>query len=393
MKKIILHTVFLLISINIYSQDVSNSQKFAFSMFKNLAQGEVENVFLSPYSIRTILGLCAEGATGETLKEMENTLFLEKDPTKRQLHTQQVIQKISDAQDFKLLTTNMLWIEKGLKLLESYQKIAKNYYFAGAESVRFSGNAEKARETINKFVAQKTNQMIKNLIPSGAIGQDTKLVLTNTIYFKADWANAFDKNNTKKDNFKINGEKDEKVDFMYQKANFRAGIAEGNTLIQLPYKGDKVSMWVVLPKDKKLSVLLENLGAEQWVKMKTVVQRQEVMLYLPKFEFESKYMLSKKLKEMGMLAAFTDGAQFPEISKQASLKISEVIHQAKVKVEEKGTEAAAATAVVMKVTSSMERPEIKPPFVFKADHPFLFVIEHNETQEILFVGTVQNPKK
>jgi len=392
MKKIILTSLFFYYSMSqLFSQELRNSDKFAFSMLKNLAKNE--NTFLSPYSIRTILSLCAEGANGATLDEMQKTLYLDADATKRQKEMQMIIQKISDAKDFKLLTTNMLWIEKSLEVLDNYKKLAKDFYMAGAEILGFKENPEKARQRINLFVEEKTNKMIKNLLPANVIDKETKMVLTNTIYFKADWEYSFDKKNTQKIDFKVNNEKDEKVDMMYQKNFFKAGILDGNSVIQLPYKGNKVSMWVILPKDKNLSELLKNIDAKLWTSLKSSVARKDVRLYLPLFEFETKYMLANDLKSMGMPTAFGNGAQFSGISRKTSLKISEVIHQAKVKVEEKGTEAAAATAVIMRETSSAHQIDRIDPFIFKADHPFLFVIEHTETQEILFMGTVQKPTK
>lgn len=392
MKKFVLTSLFFYYSMSqLFSQELRNSDKFAFSMLKNLAKNE--NTFLSPYSIRTILSLCAEGASGTTLEEMQKTLSLETDATKRQKEIQDIIKKISNVKDFQLVTTNMLWIEKSLEVLDTYQKIAKDFYMAGAEVLGFKENPENARKKINLFVEEKTNKMIKNLLPMGVITKETKMVLTNTIYFKANWEYGFDKKNTHKLDFKVNGEKDEKVDMMYQEKFFKVGILDGNSVIQLPYKGNKVSMWVVLPKDKKLPELLKNIDAKLWTALKNVVSKKDVRLYLPVFEFETKYMMASNLKAMGMPTAFGDVAQFSGISQKTSLKISEVIHQAKVKVEEKGTEAAAATAVVMTPKSSSHQSELQVPFVFKADHPFLFVIEHTETQEILFIGTVQKPTK
>jgi len=394
MKKFILFALWLCGSLeSAFSQETRNADKFAFSMLKKLSPDDEKNVFLSAYSIRTILSLCAEGAKNTTLQEMQKTLFLDADASQRQKEMQTTIQKISAAKDFKLITTNMLWIEKSLKLLDSYKKIAKDFYLAGAEIVDFKQNHEKARSTINQFVANKTNQMIKNLLPSGAVTRETKMILTNTIYFKADWAQGFDPKKTGKENFKVQGKTETKVDMMNQKANFKAGTWEGHKVVELPYKGNQVSMWVVLPKENSIKDFLSTLDAVKWNTLKASTKKQEVILSLPKFEFETKYMLADHLKGMGMPTAFGDAAEFSSISEKTSLKISEVIHQAKIKVEEKGTEAAAATAVIMVATSTAHQPEPKQPFVFKADRPFLFVIEHTETKEILFMGSIQNPLK
>lgn len=386
-------TLLLMAAFYAFSASAQSSADFAFKALQQLnRKNEEKSVFISPYSIRTILSLCAEGAEGKTLSEMLETLSLPKNAEQRHKEIQENANKLSEAQNFELFTTNTIWINKKQKLFKSYIEIAKNYYKSAVKAVGFSENPEKARVTINRFVAEKTKQMIKNLIPAGLITNDTKIVLTNTIYFKAEWEKPFDKRNTQMKDFWIKADEKKKVKMMYQKNKFSAGIYENHKIIALPYQGGEVRMWVILPENKDLPALIAKMNVDLWQGFKSAVRYQEVLLTLPLFEFEAKYQMKEELKAMGMRMAFSNEASFPKISKGTSLKISEVIHQAKVKVEEKGTEAAAATAVVMEVTSSMQRDNVAPPpFVFTADHPFLFLIEHASSQEILFVGTMLNP--
>ena len=387
MKKILL----LIIYFSFFSAYAQNSTDFTFRVLQKLEE-EKKSIFVSPYSIRTILSLCAEGADGQTRSEMLETLALPTDADQRRKEMQTNTQALNQAKAFEMLTTNTLWINKKLLLLKKYAKIAKEYYQSTIKSVDFSENPEKARKTINNFVAEKTKQMIKNLLPVGVINSETQMVLTNTIYFKADWEKSFDKKNTQEKDFWLNEKDKRRTKMMYQKNHFSAGTYENNKVIALPYKGGEVRMWIILPENKDLLALLGKMNTQMWQNLKAATKHQEVLLTLPSFEFETKYRMAEKLKAMGMKAAFANGAEFPYISQGTSLKISEVIHQAKIKVEEKGTEAAAATAVVIVPSSSSMRHDMSPPpFVFTADHPFLFVIEHKSTQEILFAGTMLDP--
>ncbi|GAB4133797.1 MAG: serpin family protein [Raineya sp.] len=370
-----------------------SSADFTFKALRQLGEEkEKKSIFISPYSIRTILSLCAEGAEGKTLSEMLEALSLPTDANQRRREMQSVLDKLGQAKSFELLSTNTIWIDKSIRLLQSYSKIAQNHYQSVVKVLGFSQDPEKARNTINNFVAEKTKQMIKNLIPSGLINRQTRLVLTNTIYFKADWEKSFDKKNTQMKDFWLRESEKKSVKMMYQKNRFSAGSYAGNKVIALPYKGDEAKMWVILPENKDLSSLVKKIDASMWQKLKAAAQNQEVLLTLPLFEFETKYRMKEYLEAMGMGTAFSEMASFPNISQKVGLKISEVIHQAKIKVEEKGTEAAAATAVIMELKSSMMKSEMPPPpFIFTADHPFLFLIEHTASQEILFAGTMLDP--
>jgi serpin B len=391
MKKLTL----LLATFYVLNVSAQSSANFTFKMLQQLeGEKDKKSVFISPYSIRTILSLCAEGAKGKTASEMFESLSLPTESEQRRKEMQATIGQLHQAKGFELLTTNTIWINKTLALLKSFSQIGETYYNSLTKSIGFSENAEKARKTINNFVAEKTKQMIKNLLPEGVITKETQMVLTNTIYFKADWEKNFDKKNTQEKDFWLTSTEKKKTKMMYQKNRFSGGVYENHKVLALPYKGGEVRMWIVLPENKDLPALIKKMNPQMWQSLKSAAYNQEVLLTLPLFEFETKYKLKENLKGLGMNMAFSDAAEFGNISANTSLKISEVIHQAKIKVEEKGTEAAAATAVVVNVTSSGIRNEMPPPpLVFTADHPFLFVIEYIATQEILFAGTMLDPTK
>jgi len=365
---------------------------FTFELLRQLPKIHSVNTCTSPYSIRTVLSLCAEGAEGQTLQEMLQSLRLPKDSAQRRAEMAQNQKNFGEMKNLRINTTNTLWVEQSLRLLDSYRHIAKQYYQAEAQALDFRRKPEQARQRINRFVEEQTNKLIKDLLPSGVIKSETQLVLTNTIYLKAEWEQDFDKRRTYPQDFFPAAAPSLKVDMMHQRSYFRAGTTQGHSIVALPYKGKEMVMWVLLPANKDLPALLNTIDAALWTKLKASAQMQKVELSLPKFDFESKYSLVKSLRAIGMNAAFGEQARFPYITAQSSLYISDVIHQAKIKVEEQGTEAAAATAVIMEPTSSRMDVQPETPFVFQADRPFLFVIEHVASKEILFAGAVQNPK-
>jgi len=242
---------------------------------------------------------------------------------------------------------------------------------------------ELSRKIINTWVEEQTNNKIKDLIPQGMITPLTRLVLTNAIYFKGTWAIQFDPTDTKKQDFRVNSEKTVQADMMsLTEEEFNYTETDDLQILELPYKGDELSMLILLPKENlnKIELTLENL--EQW---RSSLRERELNIYIPKFKFETKYFMSKDLKEMGMPTAFGEGADFSGMTGDKKLFISQVIHQAFVEVNEEGTEAAAATALTM-VESAVTKPTL-----FKADHPFIFIIQQKETGNILFIGRVNDP--
>ena len=289
---------------------------------------------------------------------------------------------------YELRVANALWGQNGYGFLEEYLELIETNYGGKLNEVDFIRTAESARKTINRWVEKKTNDKIKNLIQEGVLDSMTRLVLTNAIYFKGNWARQFEKDKTKDAPFSLaDGEKVD-VAMMNQTAEFGYLETENFQGLELPYVDDELSMIIMLPKEidgldefeKTLTV--ENLS--KWLKK---LYKREVVVSVPKFKMTSQFGLASVLKSMGMTDAFSSDANFSGINGKRDLFISAVIHKAYVDVSEEGTEAAAATAVTMRLTSVM--PSRIP--VFRADHPFLFLIRDNDSGSILFIGRVMNP--
>ncbi len=261
-------------------------------------------------------------------------------------------------------------------------------YGAGLREVDFAGKTEAARKTTNVWVEDETNKKIKDLIPGGILGRETALVLTNAIYFNGDWASQFGKKATTDAPFTLADDKKVQVAMMRQKGKFRYFETKDFQALALPYVKDELSMVVFLPKDYKgLPNFEGSLAATNLEKWLSGMRRREVQVYLPRFKLTYKNRLDETLKSMGMSDAFGGGADFSGMNGRKDLFISAVLHKAFVDVNEEGTEAAAATGVVMGGTSVRPRP-----VVFRADHPFLFLIRDNKSGSILFMGRLVKPE-
>jgi serpin B len=251
----------------------------------------------------------------------------------------------------------------------------------------FESESEKSRVTVNTWVEEQTNGKIKDLIPKGAIDQYTRLVLTNAIYFKGNWVKQFDEEDTVERDFKVNPEKTVRVPMMSMTGEtFNFTYYENLEVLELPYQGEDLSMLILLPREGALDSLEASLTLENLTKWRGDLYEGEMDIYIPKFKFETKYDMGKTLEDMGMPAAFDPKeADFSGMDGTKDLYIQHVFHQCFVEVNEKGTVAAAATAVVIGV-------ECATP-TFYADHPFLFLIQERESGNILFMGRVTDPSQ
>jgi len=307
-----------------------------------------------------------EGARGNTATEMQSTLHFPKDETTRRSSFANIYNQINKKdKEYKLSTANALWAHKDYKFLEEYLTNIEKYYGGKTINLDFS-QSEQARKIINDWVEDQTNNKIKNLIAPGVLNGLTRLVLTNAVYFKGTWLKPFDKKDTKEEDFKISENNVVRVSMMKltgKEAEFKYMENDELQAIELPYDGEELSMIIFLPKKE-----LDLTKISEW---KNEMVKRRVDVYLPKFTFETKYSLPETLKELGMIDAFSD-ADFSGMDGTRNLFISDVIHQAFVEVNEEGTEAAAATAVVM-YESAIMKEELIP--VFKADHPFAFIIQ------------------
>ncbi|MDD2680706.1 MAG: serpin family protein [Patescibacteria group bacterium] len=372
---------------------VEANNKFAFDLYSKY-KTEEGNIFFSPYSISTALAMTYEGARGQTAEEMQSVFYFPEDVTARRSGYANLYNEINqDNKIYKLNTANALWAEQDYKFLDEYISSIDEYYAGKVTNLDFKKNPEKSRVTINDWVEDKTNDKIKDLIPAGSISDMTRLVLTNAIYFKGEWLKQFNENETRDDDFRISKNNSLKVKMMKktgEEANFGYSENDEFQMLEMPYVGEKLSMLVLLPKDDKIDSLENSITAENLLEWKKGIEMQRVNVYLPKFKFETKYFMQKTLSEMGMPTAFRD-ADFSGMTGVQDLFIGDVIHQAFIDVGEDGTEAAAATAVVMKVSSVGPGGPVIP--TFRADHPFIFIIQQKDSGNILFMGRVANPNK
>lgn len=368
-----------------------NNNDFAFDLYKEIAQNEKGNLFFSPFSISTALAMTYAGAGELTEAEMAKTLHFP--PNTEGFHLAygdylNLLEKNAGG-NIKWSVANRLWGEKDYALKKDFINLNKRAYDSPLEKMNFIGQPEDCRITINDWVADKTEQRIQNLLVEGTVTTDTRLILTNAVYFKGDWLYKFDKKNTKDRKFKKADGSSKKTPFMNFTGAFNYSATEKYQIIKLPYKGEKQSMVVVLPNETEWLPEVEASINSAAFEPLFYDYLPEVILSLPKFKLTLPLSLNTPLKNLGMNEAFTSQANFSKMTASNNLAISEVVHKAFVEIDEEGTEAAAATAVVVVLTSTVVT-EIKP-IEFKADHPFLFYIIDDETRAILFMGRVMEP--
>lgn len=386
-------------------QEVADANnEFAFEMYSELDKEEEGNIFFSPYSVSAALAMTYEGAKGQTADEMKSVFHFPESgvlrPNFAAIYND--INRGSDA--FQLRTGNALWVQQDFPLLEDYTGTVEKYYGGKAANLDFVGEPEESRQTINSFIAEQTSNRIRDLLPPNSINPMVRLVLTNAIYFKGTWKWQFDQSDTREQDFRITPGNVVKAQMMHmepEKATLNYADTGDMQILELPYKGGKISMLILLPKQGEYfdrgtggTITYENtledieLSLEKLDEYKSQMREMNLgSISIPKFEFDTKYTgMAETLKSLGMPTAFDSGsADFSGMTGGRDLFISKVIHQAYVKVDEQGTEAAAATAVVMELTAIM------PGDSFIADHPFIFIIQENGTGNILFMGRIVDP--
>ena len=373
---------------------VGANNQFALDLYSKY-KSEKGNIFFSPYSISTALAMTYEGAKGQTAEEMQDVFYFpENDDERRSGYAGLYNELNKKDKEYKLSTANALWAQQDFVFLDNYFDIVEEYYGGKVTNLDFIRKAEESRTIINDWVEDNTNDKIKDLIPSGVINSMTKLILTNAIYFKGEWVKQFNKDYTSDQDFRVASDEVVKVPMMqcaYDEAEFNYTENSELQILELPYSGDDLSMLIFLPKDDNITTFEDSITVERLTKWKKDLREQEVNVFIPRFKFETKYFMADTLKEMGMPTAFSaDSADFSGMTGKRDLFISAVIHQAFVEVNEEGTEAAAATAVVMELTSVAEPAPIP---TFRADHPFVFMIQEKETGSILFMGRVSDPRE
>ena len=365
---------------------------FAVELYRKIAS-KPGNVVLSPYSVAVALAMTRAGAAGETARQMDAVLraglagnldaghnaldqAIAKRPGKYKVGDQTL--------DLELATANRLWGQKGFSFEQAFLDRLASSYGAGMQIVDYKTAADASRKTINDWVAARTKDRIKDLIPEGVLNASTRLVLTNAIYLKASWMVRFD-DAVAGPFSRANGSL-VSVPLMRQSETMRYGEGIGYQIVAIPYAGG-LSMLVVVPNAGRFATVEAALDGASLRTAIGAMRPRHVNLTFPKFTFRTEASLKDTLAAMGMPLAFTDDADFSGMTKQERLAIAEVLHQAFIAVDEKGTEAAAATAVVMRATSAPAEP-----VELRVDRPFMFAIQDDETGALLFMGRVTDPK-
>lgn len=369
------------------------NQEFALDLYQVLSKQE-GNIFFSPYSISLALAMTYAGAMGETEREMAETLHftLSQERLHEALNALDILLESraegegDEDTGFQLNIANAIWGQEGYEFLSEFLDVLAENYGAGLRLLDYVGDPEGSRQTINDWVSEQTEGKIKDLIPPGVIDAMTRLVLTNAIYFKANWAHQFEESDTMDGEFTLLDGSVVRVPMMSQVETFGYLQGSGFQAIELPYTGFEMSMIVILPEEGEFEAIESGLGVSFLDQIDSGLNHTSLTLSMPKFEYESEFGLSRTLKEMGMPTAFGEGADFSGMDGTRNLYISDVIHKAFVAVDEEGTEAAAATAVVI-AEMSIQVPEVE----MKIDSPFIYAIRDNETGTILFLGRVVNP--
>ena len=365
---------------------ITASNAFAFDLYRQLS-ATGGNVFFSPYSVAVALAMTYEGARGWTAAEMEKVLRLPKDETFRRDFFAKDLESFNSGSDARIV--NSFWAQKEHAFLPAYGDILRKSYRADAFSTDFKRNADTARMEINKWTDAQTNGLVKELFPENSLNSLTRLVLVDAVYFKGKWGTRFDKALTAEADFFTTPKNKIKVSMMKltgEEAKFNYCRYGELQLLELPYKNGGLSMLIILPAEGGLNKLEKELSPAKLSYWKTELTNRRVDVFLPRFSMNARYALPATLAKMGMPRAFTDKADFSGMDGTKSLYIQQVVHQGFVEVNEEGTEAAAATGVAMGLKSM---PEQAPQF--RANRPFIFLIQENATGKIIFMGRMEKP--
>jgi serpin B len=371
---------------------------FAFDLYQALEKGEGENLFYSPYSISLALAMTYAGARGDTAGQMADTLHFSLSPD--QLHSafnaldlllasRSETPVMEGAVPFQLNIANALWGQVDYDFQSEFLDLLAKNYGAGLRLLDFANNPENSRLTINDWVSKQTEEKIQDLIPAGGITDLTRLVLSNAIYFNAGWLLPFEESQTGDADFTLLDGNQVTVPMMSfaEAKQFKYGAGDGFQVVELPYQGGQMGMFILIPDEGQFKGVEASLTGEQMLEILAGLQFRTMLLRMPKFEFDSDLSLVDTLEALGMTDAVTAGAaDFSGMDGTQRLYISDVFHKAFVAVDENGTEAAAATAVVIGLESI-----VVPELEVEIDRPFIFGIRDFESNAILFMGRVTNP--
>lgn len=373
---------------------VDGNNGFGLDLYQTL-RSQDGNLILSPFSVSLALAMTYAGARGETETQMADVLnFGPQDQVHNTFNALDLALEESpivldkDQEPMQLSIANSVWAEQTFTFLPDFLDTLSVNYGAGIQLMDFINSPDPSRKIINQWVSDETKDKINNLLPENSITSDTKMVLVNAIYFKADWLSPFDANDTYDSTFKLLDSSEVTVPMMGQQLYIPYFVGDGYAVAELPYAGESAVMTLLVPDEGRFEEIEAQIDGAMFNEALANLAPADVTLRMPKFEFESPFNLSDALIEMGMPLAFDENrADFSGMTNKQDLYIGNVIHKAFVAVDEKGTEAAAATAVVMESATAM-----MPENVLTIDRPFLFFIRDVETGQILFIGRVLNPE-
>ncbi len=376
------------------TQLVAGDSAFAFDLYQDLRKQD-GNLFFSPYSISAALAMTYAGARGDTESQMAQALHftLGQDALHPAFNALDLSLNSAgggaDQGSFTLRVANSLWAQQDYAFLPAFLDVLGRNYGAGLRLVDYKDDArrEQARQAINDWVSTATEKKIPELIGPGVLNALTRLVLANAIYFKGDWAEPFNPDSPQAPFHKLDGSQ---VDshLMFRHASTPYASGPDYQAVALPYLGGRISLVLLLPPADQFAAFEQLLTADKAAAIVAALKPEDVQLSVPRFKYETSLSLSDALAALGMPLAFDPArADFSGATGERDLYISDVIHKAYVAVDEKGTEAAAATAVVMAGAAAQENP----PIVVQADHPFIYFIQDQQTGSILFVGRVMDP--
>ncbi|ALC40555.1 Spn6, partial [Drosophila busckii] len=358
---------------------------FTTELFQLLAAGGLQqNIVFSPFSIQACIALAFAGAQGETAEEIAKALRFASDFPPEVAETFQfVLDKYQNSELLKV--ANKLYVQEGKQLKADYESSIKEQYHSEAETINFGNNMDAAAK-INSWVNAKTAGKITELVSADSLDANTRLVLLNAMHFKGSWAHKFDEASTEEDDFWVGEEQSVKVQYMNQKAKFGYGWFEdlNCTALDMPYQDSDLSMLVLLPQEREgLKDLAEKLKTVNLVDLAGKLEVEEVQVKFPKFKVDYSIELADKLKQLGITKMFDEGAEFNNLLESPEgIFVSKVLHKATIEVNEEGTEAAAATGMIMMTRMMML------PTQFQADRPFLYCIWNK--RNIMFAGAFVN---
>ncbi len=362
-----------------------SSNEFSMELYKQL-KNDNDSFFTSSYTTYTMMNMLWAGSDTQTYSQMRDVLGVSMDDEKWHTSLNALDLSFSRVSDsFDLEIANAIWVQDGMVLNKTFEDTLKTNYGAEVKKVDFS-DSENSRLLINDWTKQTTHDKITELLPQGAISENSKLIVTNAIYLKAKWQKRFSSKNTKDGNFTLANGKSVSTKMMYQKNRFRHAVVDGVKMLCMNYNDSDFRLLTFMPPVGQFEIFEENMSEEVFLEMVANMPEHEEMIeiYYPKFEFETTISLNKALQNIGLTDAFQNHADFSKISSEGDFSISQIIQKTFLKIDEDGTQAASSTAAVLGTTS-----ESKAKLEF--NRPFLFALCHAPTKTVLFLGRMMNP--